>query len=155
MPSNAANDKDFRSFNSRSGSKNHQLRRMMLTGRSHRKRWTKFIGISGRGSPEWVDEVDRNMQAFRKIRKKASVIRRDNSRYQPRLHDLRHTFAVHRLTAWYKEGSDVQKYLPILSEYLGHTRLSSTSVYLTMTPALLEEAGKLFQRYVFTEVPHE
>jgi len=93
--------------------------------------------------------------AFRRIRKIAGVKREEKASYQPRLHDLRHTFAVHRLTAWYKEGADVQKLLPVLSVYLGHDQLSSTSVYLTMTPALLEEAGKLFQRYVYTEVSNE
>jgi len=89
------------------------------------------------------------------IRKKAGVQRTDNARYQPRIHDLRHTFAVHRLTAWYKEGADVQKWLPVLSVYLGHTCLSSTSVYLTMTPALLEEAGQRFQQYAFKEGSHD
>jgi site-specific recombinase XerD len=43
---------------------------------------------------------------FRKIRKSAGIRRTDKSRYQPRLHDIRHTFAVHRLTSWYKEHSD-------------------------------------------------
>ena len=42
--------------------------------------------------------------------------------YQPRLHDLRHTFAVHRLTSWYRQGADVQKLLPQLSVYLGHVQ---------------------------------
>jgi len=109
-----------------------------------------FIGRNGKAIVQHTFQ-----EAFRKIRRKAGVQRADNSRQQPRLHDLRHTFAVHRLTAWYKEGADVQKWLPVLSVYLGHGKLSSTSIYLTMTPALLEEAGKLFQRYVFTEVTNE
>jgi len=92
---------------------------------------------------------------FSLIRKKANVRRTDNNRYQPRLHDLRHTFAVHRLTAWYKEGNDVQKLLPILSVYLGHVHLDGTAIYLTMTPALLEEAGSRFQHYAFKEESHD
>ena len=95
------------------------------------------------------------LTAFRRIRKIANVKRIDNVRYQPRLHDLRHTFAVHRLTAWYKEGADVQRLLPVLSVYLGHDKLSSTSIYLTMTPALLEEAGQRFQQYAFKEKFHD
>jgi integrase len=43
---------------------------------------------------------------------------------EPRLHDLRHTSAVHRLTSWYREGKDVQKLLPRLSVCMGHVRLS-------------------------------
>jgi integrase len=93
--------------------------------------------------------------SFIGIRKRAGIFRTDGGRYQPRIHDLRHAFAVHRLTAWYKEGADVQKWLPVLSVYLGHARLAATSVYLTMTPALLEEAGRRFENYAFKEVCHD
>ncbi len=65
----------------------------------------------------------------------------------PRLHDLRHTFAVNRLVAWYREGADVQECLPLLSTYLGHSSISGTQTYLTMTPELLTEASKCFARY--------
>ncbi len=74
----------------------------------------------------------------------------------PRPHDLRATFAVHRLIAWYREGADVQARLPLLSTYLGHVNVSATSVYLTMTAELLAEASVLFERYAqpAQEVPH-
>lgn len=85
--------------------------------------------------------------AFLRIRQKAGIKRIDNARYQPRLHDLRHTFAVHRLMQWYQENADVQQLLPILSVYMGHTYLAATSVYLTMTNDLLQEAGKRFENY--------
>jgi integrase len=77
----------------------------------------------------------------------AGVRRNDHPRFQPRLHDLRHTFAVHRLTSWYEQGANVQQLLPHLSTYLGHARIQHTQVYLTMTPALLHEACQLFERY--------
>lgn len=93
--------------------------------------------------------------SFIGIRKRAGIFRTDAGRYQPRLHDLRHAFAVHRLTAWYKQGANVQKWLPVLSVYLGHGRLAATSVYLTMTPALLEEAGRRFEHYAFKEASHD
>lgn len=83
---------------------------------------------------------------FQRIREKAGV-QRERARYQPRLHDLRHTFAVHRLISWYQEHADVQQLLPILSVYMGHTYLSATSVYLTMTNDLLQEAGRRFEKY--------
>jgi len=86
--------------------------------------------------------------AFKLIRKKAGVIRK-NSTYQPRIHDLRHTFAVNRLIAWYQENKDVQQLLPILSTYLGHTYLAHTSVYLTMTNELLKSANLKFENYAF------
>ena len=88
---------------------------------------------------------------FRRIRARAGLRRTDGGRYQPRLHDLRHTFAVHRLIAWYRQGAEVQQVLPQLSAYLGHTCLAATQVYLTITPELLQEAGTLFERYAGTE----
>ena len=65
----------------------------------------------------------------------------------PRLHDLRHSFAVHSLTGWYRQGADVQRLLPVLSTYLGHADLEGTKVYLSMTPELLQQASLRFARY--------
>ncbi len=86
---------------------------------------------------------------FQRLRSLAGVRRSDPSSHQPRLHDLRHTFAVHRLTEWYRKGADVQTLLPALSTYLGHIDLHSTQCYLTMTPELLAEANRRFQDYVY------
>jgi integrase/recombinase XerD len=93
-------------------------------------------------------------RAFRRLRKQAGIHRSDGARYQPRLHDLRHSAAVHRLTAWYREGRDVQKLLPLLSTYMGHTDIGSTQHYLTMTPELLQQASARFAKYAFSEVSH-
>jgi integrase/recombinase XerD len=84
---------------------------------------------------------------FSRLRRRAGVHRRDGSRYQPRLHDLRHAFSVHRLVAWYRQGADVQRLLPQLATYLGHVHLAATQRYLTMTPELLQEASQRFERY--------
>src|SRR5438309_1411337 len=83
-----------------------------------------------------------------------SGVRRKGPQCPPRLHDLRHAAAVHRLTAWYREGKDVQRLLPLLSTYLGHVDIASTQLYLTMTPELLYEASQRFAQYVFGEVSH-
>lgn len=87
-------------------------------------------------------------KSFVRLRELAGVVRDEKSTYQPRVHDLRHTFAVHRLTEWYRQNADVQRLLPALSTYLGHGTLSSTQRYLTMTPELLEQANRRFERYV-------
>ncbi len=63
----------------------------------------------------------------------------------PRIHDLRHTFAVHRLLDWYRDGGDVQSRLPLLADYLGHVSIVSTQVYLNITAELLHEAARRFQ----------
>lgn len=94
-------------------------------------------------------------RAFRRLRAYSGIRRNGGARSQPRLHDLRHTAAVHRLTAWYREGKDVQRLLPLLSTYLGHTNIVGTQVYLTMTPDLLHAASKRFAEYVFGEVSHD
>lgn len=83
---------------------------------------------------------------FRRVCNHAGIHRKD-ARYQPRLHDLRHTFAVHRLTAWYEQDADVQKLLPKLTVYLGHVHLAGTQHYLSMTPELLQTAGQRFEQY--------
>lgn len=84
---------------------------------------------------------------FSKIRLEAGIKRTDGAVYQPRIYDLRHTFATNRLISWYEEGKDVQILLPVLSTFLGHHRLDYTSVYLSMTNKLLEEANKKFNHY--------
>jgi integrase/recombinase XerD len=67
----------------------------------------------------------------------------------------RHSYAVHRLTEWYRQGADVQKLLPQLSVYLGHSCLAYTQVYLSMTPELLQQAGARFERYACQEDDHD
>jgi site-specific recombinase XerD len=84
---------------------------------------------------------------FRRLRVRAGVLRHDGGRYQPRLHDLRHTAAVHRLVSWYRQGADVQRLLPQLATYLGHVHIAATQHYLSLTPELLHEASQRFEHY--------
>jgi integrase len=86
-------------------------------------------------------------RAFWRLQDHIGLRRTDGIRYRPRLHDLRHTFAVHRLTEWYRQGANVQRLVYDLSVYLGHVRLVHTQVYLTMTPELLHMASTSFERY--------
>jgi integrase len=64
----------------------------------------------------------------------------------PRIHDLRHTFVVHRMTTWYREGINPQSRLPHLAAYLGHRDIHSTLIYLTITQELLQHANERFRR---------
>jgi integrase/recombinase XerD len=86
-------------------------------------------------------------RTFRRVRALAGVQRRDRCRFQPRLHDLRHTAAVHRLVSWYRSGENLQPLLPRLATYFGHVNLAATQRYLTLTPELLNEASMRFERY--------
>ncbi|MGH3636441.1 MAG: tyrosine-type recombinase/integrase, partial [Mycobacterium sp.] len=79
-------------------------------------------------------------QTFRKIVTEAGV--GTQARRPPRLHDLRHRFAVATLRGWYAAGDDdVQAKLPALSTYLGHREPASTYWYLSATADLLAAAA--------------
>ena len=91
---------------------------------------------------------------FGRLRRAAEVQREPTARYQPRIHDIRHTAAVHRVIAWYRGGADVQRLLPQLATYLGHVDIRSTQRYLSMTPELLHEASLCFERYAQSEAHH-
>jgi site-specific recombinase XerD len=65
----------------------------------------------------------------------------------PRVHDLRHSFAVGTLLRWYRDGSDPGSRLLHLSTFLGHVDPASTAVYLTITADLLQAAGDRFARF--------
>lgn len=62
----------------------------------------------------------------------------------PRLHDLRHIYAIQRMMLWYEQGADLEVKLPILATYLGHVSLSSSQYYLRLTEDLL---GEVLRRY--------
>jgi site-specific recombinase XerD len=91
---------------------------------------------------------------FGQLRQAAGIQREPSARYQPRIHDIRHTAALHRVIAWYRAGADVQRLLPQLAVYLGHVDIRSTQRYLGMTPELLREASLRFESYAQPEVCH-
>lgn len=67
-------------------------------------------------------------------------------RIGPRIHDLRHTMVGHRMREWYREGINPQSKLPYLATYLGHKDITSTLVYLNITPEPLHEASERFRK---------
>lgn len=69
----------------------------------------------------------------------------------PRIHDLRHTFVVHRILEWYRQGVNPQEKLPYLATYLGHRDINSTLVYVTVTQELLHEANERFRAFASPE----
>jgi len=65
---------------------------------------------------------------------------------RPRIHDLRHTFAIRTVLDWYRAGVDVEARLPLLSTFLGHVGCSSTYWYLSAVPELLQQATIRLER---------
>jgi site-specific recombinase XerD len=101
-----------------------------------------FTTRTGRGWP-----YQHVITLFQRVRQVAGIDCPTGELRPPRLHDLRHTAAVHRVLAWYRSGEDVQRLLPQLATYLGHIDIKSTQRYLQMTPELLQEASQRFACY--------
>lgn len=86
--------------------------------------------------------IYKNVQfVFSQLTREVGLVPR-SPRCRPRIHDLRHRFAVETLRRWHEAGLDVEAHLPALSTYLGHTNPSSTYWYLTATPELLATAAE-------------
>ncbi len=78
---------------------------------------------------------------FRPLLRGAGLAPPSPSRH-PRVHDLRHTFAVKTLLGWYRDGGDVAARMPLLSTYLGHVDPAATYWYLSAAPELLGLAAR-------------
>jgi integrase len=83
-------------------------------------------------------------QVFRRLRDRSGI--GAGADRPPRIHDLRHTFAVRTLLSWYQAGEDVEARLPVLSTYLGHRDPRSTYWYLSAAPELLALAAGQLER---------
>lgn len=82
-----------------------------------------------------------SVSTFQKILGKAGV--GANGARAPRAYDLRHTFATHRLYEWMQKGEDINSCLPYLSEYMGHSKLSSTAYYIHLVPEFYPKMAAL------------
>jgi integrase len=104
-----------------------------------------FVGTRGRllGGPLGDRQVHR---IFEQLRGQLGWVNR-GCHGAPRIHDLRHTFAVMRLMLWHQQGIDLDQRMLALSTYLGHARVSDTYWYLTGVPELMALAGARFERF--------
>jgi integrase/recombinase XerD len=102
-----------------------------------------FVGVNKRTLP--VSTASHTIQElFRK-----AGLKPDRGRIGPRPYDLRHAFAVHRLSQWYQQGVNLHSRLPWLSAYMGHVDILGTETYLKATPQLLGLVGNRFRgRYL-------
>lgn len=104
-----------------------------------------FVGTRGQrlGQPLSDRQTHR---VFNQLRKQLGWIDR-GAHGAPRVHDLRHTFAVRRLILWYRQGVDIDQQMLALSTYLGHAKISYTYWYLSGVPDLIGLAGARFEHY--------
>jgi integrase len=109
-----------------------------------------FVGANGR-----TLRAKTAGETLRRLFRKAGL-KPARGRSGPRPYDLRHAFAVHRLSRWYRQGADLHERLSWPSAYMGHTDIVGTETYLNATPELLEVAGnRLRRRYLYSERDHE
>lgn len=98
-----------------------------------------FVTEKGKRVPTWTAQV-----TFAKLVRRVGLATRVGGR-GPRLHDFRHGFAIRTLLRWYRSGIDVERRMPLLSTYLGHTDVARTYWYLSATPELLRCAARLVE----------
>jgi|TARA_R110000772_G_scaffold205498_2_gene315856 integrase len=103
---------------------------------------TFFIGEQGRPLNHSALHL-----AFRTVSREIGLRRPGDAYSGPRIHDLRHRYAVATLLRWYRDGEDVEQRLPVLSTYLGHSDIMSTYWYLSAYPELMEHAALRLQAH--------
>ena len=101
------------------------------------------VFVNDRGAPL---SRDQSMDTFQRLLKKIGVTEQRAGR-RPHLHDLRHRFALQSLLQWYRDGQDVERRLPVLSAYLGHTDVRDTYWYLSARPELMNLAQERLERH--------
>lgn len=100
-----------------------------------------FVSQSGAALPSrTVEHVFRSMQSHLGWQARGDYP-------VPRIHDLRHTFAVRRLQRWQEQGQSIDHALFWLCTYLGHAKVSDTYWYLTGVPELMESIGMRFEHF--------
>lgn len=108
-------------------------------------RMTFFVSSRGvrRGEPLGYRQVHR---MFAQLREQLGWVDR-GGHGQPRVHDLRHSFAVRRLILWHEQGTDIDQRMLALSTYMGHVKISNTYWYLSAVPELMALAGARFEHF--------
>jgi integrase len=103
---------------------------------------SSYVFVSSRGTRLDGGDIRRTFYAL----SRQIGLRGPSDHHGPRLHDLRHRFAVTTLVRWYRAGEDAERRLPILSAYLGHVHVSDTYWYLSAWPELMREAMARLER---------
>jgi integrase len=111
-----------------------------------------FVGSRGRrrGHQLSTRQVDRT---FAQLRTHLAWPNR-GAHSTPRVHDIRHSFVVHRMLAWHAEGIDIDQAMLALSTYVGHAMVTNTYWYLTAVPELMGLAAAKFEARMSPEVCH-
>ena len=118
-----------------------------LAGQPGRREW--FFPGSRPGQPLTLGNVGHN---FRRFLWQARISHGGRG-HGPRVHDLRHTFAVNNLRSWFAQGQDVGALLPVLQTYMGHSSLADTAYYLHLTAESYPDITARVQQIIGDVVP--
>lgn len=109
--------------------------------RGQRSRDSHFL-LTGRGRRFQVAEVHKSFYAI----SRAVGLRGPGINRGPRLHDLRHRFATETLLRWSRSGAEIERQMPVLTTYLGHSNIADTYWYLSAHPELMRHAALRLER---------
>jgi integrase len=114
----------------------------------YRRRRDRFL--AGRAVRHWFINTQGTRLRYDSVNKVfhrlTAALPEQSGRRCPRLHDLRHHFAITTVVRWYRDGQDVERRLPVLSAFLGHAEVRDTFWYLSARPKLLEAAKERLER---------
>ena len=120
--------------------------KVMVDYQKHREQF-----LAGRQIPYWFVNVQGGCLGYDSVRRAfrhlTDGMANQTGRLRPRLHDLRHRFAMKTLLHWYRDGQDVEQRLPTLSAFLGHVQVSDTYWYLSACSELLGAAKDRLERH--------
>ena len=126
----------------------HYRRMCNLAGESAAPDAAFFIGTRGERHGQVLG--DRQVhRVFEQLRKQLDW-RNRGTHHAPRIHDLRHSFVVHRIARWQEQGIDVDQAMLSLSTYVGHAEVGNTYWYLSAVPELISTAASRFASFVAT-----
>ena len=133
-------------------SKNHASR-LIVASDSLREKLTEYhLNCICSSNADYFFQTTNGMQVpyntfknlYRRTLALAGIQKKDNCRYKyPRIHDLRHTFAVHSLEKMISNGYDMYTSLPLLRKFLGHKHITETEYYLRFTEENYDSVKKL------------
>ena len=115
-----------------------------LRQHAHPRPASPALFLSGAGTRLWHSNIN---LTFAQLLERVGLTRRSAS-CRPRIHDLRHSFAVATLLRWYRDGADIPALMPRLSTYLGHSDPQHTFWYLSAAPELMALAGNRLQAHL-------
>jgi integrase/recombinase XerD len=115
-----------------------------LRQHAHPRPASPALFLSGAGTRLWHSNIN---LTFTRLLDQVGLTRR-SAACRPRIHDLRHSFAVATLLRWYRDGADIPALMPRLSTYLGHSDPQHTFWYLSAAPELMALAGERLQAHL-------